>query len=204
MKISDELNLVIPLGSKDEQMWAYHKPISQDVFKSNYFSLAAVKAELMAKGAAFTMDAGPRIAALMLTDEARKEARKRGDLDGNGDGSDASARSLLAEIRRLTTIVKGGSDGYEQTPADVSLQRGKVDKDDWEELESALVFFTCFYAMERKRSKEETAKATSSLFQGFVTSLSITDWINSLQMLSRGESTEAPTAPAKVVSSVPV
>lgn len=204
MQISDELNLTIPLGSKDEQMWAYHVPISQDVFKANYFALAAVKAALMAKGAAFTMDAGPRIAGLLLTDEARMEARKRGDLDSKGEGSDRSARALLTEIRRLTVVVVGGPGGYEQLPADIAIQSGKLDKEEWEEVESALVFFTCFYVMERKKDREVTARATSSLFQASVTSSSITDFINSLPMSSKVEATETQMAQARVVSSVPV
>ncbi|MDE1854691.1 MAG: hypothetical protein KGI38_13345, partial [Thaumarchaeota archaeon] len=98
MKLNEAINLVVPVGERQ----AYHTPISREVFEANYRILAATKAALSGKGVMYQMDAGPRIAALAMRDEGKRDAEDRGSVDDAGHPRDEMTPALLAEIKRLT------------------------------------------------------------------------------------------------------
>ncbi len=166
MKLNEALNLVLPVGDKQ----AYHTPISREVFEANYRILAATKAALSSKGVFYQMDAGPRIAALTLRDEARKDAEDRGDVDDKGTADDAVAQALLAEIKRLTMVLCPSPKGFDPLPVDAAIQGGHIDADDWREAESAIVFFTCLLSMSAKAHRKAIAQATAGLLKASITS----------------------------------
>ncbi|WP_455387444.1 hypothetical protein [Petrachloros mirabilis] len=169
MKLNEALNLVLPVGDKS----AYHTPISREVFEANYRILAATKAAISSHGVYYQMDSGPRIAALALKDEAKKDAEDR------GDEVDASI-ALLAEIKRLTVILCPSVKGWDMLPVDAAIAGGHIDADDWREAESSLVFFTCLWSLASKANREKVAQATSSLLMASITSLSALEYSNSL------------------------
>lgn len=192
--INDELNLVVPVRSGDSgvSIYAYHSPISREVFEANYRLLGAAKAALASKGVYFMMDVGPRVAALTLKDEGRKEAEEQGE---SGDGG---ASSLLEEIKRLTLILVPGAAGWELVPVDSALSQGAIDPEEWSEAQSAIVFFTCHCALSRKADRGKVAKATASVLKGWSTSSTATAYAASLPT-----STSSEASAGKAASSVP-
>lgn len=187
MNINEELKLVVPVGNG----FAYHTPIAQAVFEANYRILAAVKAQLASKGLVYQMDSGPRIAAMLLRDEGKKDAEQSMQ---EGDGG---AESLLQELTRLTTAIVPGPSGYETLPVATAIAKGALDADDWKEALSELVFFTCHYALAKKAMKSQVANAIASVLTASITSSLPTVYASSLPPLT----TEKPSP--VVASSVP-
>lgn len=178
MKINESLNIVVNVGDA----FGYHSPISREVFEVNYRMIAATKSALAGKGIQYQMVSGPRIASLTLLDECRNDSQERGDFGIDGKPSDLNARALLAEIKRLTTILVPSANGYDMIPVDAAISRGAIDAEDWAEAESELVFFTCHYALAAKMERKNQAQAIASLLNGVSTSLMVTEYANSLQV----------------------
>jgi fermentation-respiration switch protein FrsA (DUF1100 family) len=188
--ITEALNVVMPV--REDGVMAYHTPISREVFEANYRILSAAKASISQKGVVYLMDAGPRIAALTLREEGRKDAQERGDA---GDGG---ASALLAELRRLTMILAPGPNGWAMVPVDTALAQNLIDAEEWSETESALVFFTFHYALSRKAERSKIATATALILKGSITSFSAMEYAASLPTSTTGEAFAA-----KAASSVP-
>lgn len=204
MKIDEKRNLVLPVVTdrittkKDGndvteevvRTYAYHTPIARETFEANYRILAATKSSLAAKGSHYLMSSGPRIAALTLKDEGRKDAASRGLFDGDGNPKDEETAALFAEIKRLTNILCPGASGWDLLPVDTAISTGKIDSEDWEEVASSIVFFTCHYAMARKADREMVAKGTANLLDAQVTSSTPTEFAASLQTSTQAEPTK--------------
>ncbi|MDR8915795.1 hypothetical protein [Burkholderia multivorans] len=200
IQINEAMNLVVPVVSDDAgvKVWAYHTPISRQVFEANYRVLAATKAALMSKGGIYMMDSGPRIAALTLLDEGRREAEARGSVDREGRAVDEMTPALMAEIRRLTMVLVPGPGGWDLLPIESAVAAGKIDSEDQAETESAIVFFTCICALASKAERKKQASSTASLLKGSITSLSPMEFADSLP-----NSTKAAPSAQQAVSSVP-
>lgn len=197
--INESLNLVLPIcDAEGVAVYAYHSPISHEVFMANYRSLSAAKSALSVKGAFYMMDAGPRVAALTLRDEGLKDAAERGEMDKQGNPIDERTPALLGEIKRLTTVLVPAGDRWDMLPVDIALSQGKIDAEEWEETESAIVFFTFHYAMGKKANRPRIATATASVLKGSITSSSAMDFVASLPI-----STPSETSDSKAASSVP-
>lgn len=195
-RIDDALNLVIPVKEEvGTTIYAYHSPISREVFEANYRLIAAAKAELSSKGVVYMMDAGPRIAALTLREESRRDAEQRGD-------EDIGAKSLLADIRRLTTILCPTAEGWKMLPVDSAIQQDFLDGEEWSEVESQIVFFTFHYAMSKKAQRKKNCEAVALVLKGSITSLSATGFIDSLPTSTKDAPIDS-TVTVRVASSVP-
>jgi len=192
--INDALNLVLPIRSDENgaQLYAFHTPISREVFEANYRLLGAVKANLMSKGPAYNVSSGPIVAALTLKDEGRKDAADNGE---NGDGG---ASALLNELKRLTVVLAPTSAGWETLPIDAAISQGYIDAEEWSETESAIVFFTCLCAMARRADKANFAAGAASILRGSITSSAAMAYAVSLP-----SSTTSATSASKAASSVP-
>ena len=175
--ISNDLKLVIPVR---DDLYAYHVPISSEVFEANYRIIAATKAQLAGKGVYYQMDTGPRIAAMALRDEGRRDAELRGDFDETGKPKDA-AHSLLTELKRLTTILGPTPAGWEPMPVDAAIHNGVLDPDEWQEALSAIVFFTCHYALAKKAQRSEVADAVAGILSASITASSVSEYASSLK-----------------------
>lgn len=195
MKIDDNLNLVLPV--REDELYVYHTPISKEVFEINYKALAAVKGELSSKGTAYQMLSGPSIAALTYKDEVRKMFSDQMD----ASGADRVINAFFAELRRLSMVLVAGANGYEMKPIDAAIKSGALDADDWGEVESSLVFFTCHYWLTKRAQRAALANATASLLQGYVTSSAISELADSLPKSTNAETSETVE---KAASSVPV
>jgi hypothetical protein len=194
MKIDDKRNLVLPIvteqvtkkvDGKDVsedvvRVKAFHTPVSREIFEQNYRVLAATKSALAGKGSHYLRSAGPRIAALTLRDEGRKDAAARGSFDPDGNIVDNDTLALLAEIKRLTMILCAGPNGWDLLPVDAAIAAGKLDAEDWGEAESSIIFFSCHYAMAKKADRNSTAEAMAYLLDASITSSTPTELIGSL------------------------
>ena len=198
--VNNALNLVIPMGAEkdDVSAYVYHTPISQEVFTANYRALSAAKSALAAKGLYYMMDSGPRVAALALRDEGLKDAAERGEFDADGKPSDKRTSALLGEIKRLTTVLVPDGAQWSTLPVDIAIQQGNMDEEEWNEVESAIVFFTFHCAMCKKASRPRIAKATAFVLKGSITSSNAMEFVASLPTLTAPE-----TSVSKVASSVP-
>jgi hypothetical protein len=184
--ITQALNLAFPLriGENGEPLvWAYHTPLSQEVFTTSYRVFAATKAALFSKGIAYAADAGPRIATLTLKDAARADASEWGTEDASG--------AILAEIRRLTTVLAPSNAGFENVMVDVALTRHAITPEEWEEGESALVFFTVGWLMALRSKREKIGSALALVLGGSMTSLPATEYAASFTTSTKAESSEA-------------
>lgn len=195
MQITDSLNLSLPVG---DGLTAFHTPLARTLYEQHYSVINAVRAALSRKGIHYQMGSGPRIANLVLKDEGEQDARERESFDARGNVVDERTPALLAEIKRLTTILAPGAHGYEPLPVDVAISQGKIDAEDWSELEAALVFFTCHVMPAKKANRASIATATASVLNGSIESSSLTALTASLPTLTKAAPTPSP------VSSLPI
>jgi hypothetical protein len=191
MQITDSMNLALPVG---DGLTAYHTPISRAIYEMHYGVINAAKAALSRKGIHYQMGSGPRIANLVLKDEGEKDAADRESFDAKGSVVDDRTPALLAEIKRLTTILVPGVSGYEQVPVDAAISSGKIDSEDWGELEAAIVFFTCHAMTARKANRLSIAAATASVLNGSITSSSPMEYAAGLQTSTKAEPTQKPAS----------
>lgn len=212
MKIDEQRRLVLPVatdfvtkndGEKEVteevvRLWAYHTPISREVFEQHFRVLAATKSALAGKGAHYLMQSGPRISALLLKDEGRKDAAARGMIDESGNVRDEETPALIAELKRLTLVLCPSQHGWDMLPVDTAISSGKLDVEDWEEVLAGIVFFTCNYAMARKANRETTARAYASFLDASITSQAPTEFVASLPNLTQGSATKP--APSSIPS----
>jgi len=193
-KIGADLKLVFPIrwadtarGSIEPLIWAYHTPISRDVFELNYRAISAANLTIFSKGVGFAAESGPIIATLALRDAARGDALE--SLESAGD----PATPLLGEIKRLTMVLAPSPQGYDIVPVDIALSRGTIDAEDWKEAESSIVFFTCGLWMVRRERREMKRSALASVLQGSITSLPPTEFVASLATSTKVETFADPT-----------
>lgn len=200
MKINDALNLVLPVrdGPSGTEVMAFHAPISREVFEAHYKLLAYTKANLAAEGIYYQMDSGPRIAAMVLRDKAKHDAELQGDMDDGGKPAARAADALFQELKRLTTILGPTENGWQTLPVDAAIQAGLVDREEWDETLSAIVFFTCHYALARAAERQGIGQATASVLKASVTSSPLSEYVSSLP-----KSTTPAASTAKAASSVP-
>jgi hypothetical protein len=177
---------------------AFHTPISKAVFDQNFALLASTKATLENKGRQYLMSAGPRVAALTLRDEGLRDAESRGNVDDRGNPKDDEVKAFFAELRRLTTILCPGAAGWEMLPVDLAISGGKIDAEEWEEVEAAIVFFCCHWSMAKKVDRQRIGQSTASFLKASTTPSPLSVWVASLP-----SSTVAATSAVKAASSVP-
>lgn len=197
-KIDAALRLVFPIkwatsskngseGAVEPLIWAYHTPISREVFEANYRAISAANMTLFSKGIGFAAESGPIIATLALRDAARADAIENGN-EIQGD----PATPVLAEIKRLTMILAPSAQGYDTVPVDVALGRNVIDAEDWKEAESSIVFFTCGSWMSRREKRAAKQSALALVLKGSITSLDPSAFATSLRESTKPETTAAP------------
>ena len=161
MQISPTLNLVIPIRTDEAgnpTVYAYHTPISREVFEANYRIIAATQVALSGKGAI-----GIRIATLALKDAAAQDALAQGQ-------APPTTVPLLADIYRLTHVLAPTPGGYAPMPVNSAIAGGFIDAEEWSEAESACVFFTCALALVPKAARQTLAQSLASVMRGSITS----------------------------------
>jgi hypothetical protein len=192
VQINTSLNLVFPIRKAADDtaiLWAYHVPIDEAIFQSNFRIISLTHADLFGNGPVYAGGSGRRIAADALREHGKAEAKRTGEED--------KAPALLAEISRLTTILAPGPNGFQYLPANVAISQGIITAREWKEAEYNLVFFTCAYAMADLSKQESFGAALASVLGGSIQSLSPTEYAAYLQTLTQTETSEAidPSSP---------
>ena len=179
MALNRKLNLVLTLSADDTEKGPIHVhsvPIARTVFEDNYLVIAKTFTQVYAHG--LGPGAGPRVAALMLRDEAKKL-----------DVWEHTQQSLMAEIYRLTNVIAPGNTGWETYPYMVARQRGILDEDDASLVENCLIYFTCASSVRLKAELTVAMEALSTLWNAQTTSLNSTEYLRSLPTWTPVEST---------------
>lgn len=189
MKISRNLNLIIPVRTEKGNGWIHATPISKEVFKEHFFILSKTFSAIFSEGLGVV--AGPRIACLML---------ERISSDMNiWDGEKGVRNTLVNEIIRLANLVYPvEGKGYDTIPLDMALERGIVEFDD---VAGEFVFFTCVSSINTPEQTEQMMLAVSGMWNSRTSSLSLTDWIASLPTLKPAASSGATANTSSVTSS---
>ncbi|HFT5818546.1 TPA: hypothetical protein ACGR2R_005524, partial [Escherichia coli] len=121
MKISRNLNLIIPVRTEKGNGWIHATPISKEVFKEHFFILSKTFSAIFSEGLGVV--AGPRIAFLMLERISRDS--------GIWDDDKGVRNTLVNEIIRLANLVYPvEGKGYDTIPLDIALEREIVELDD--------------------------------------------------------------------------
>src|SRR5665213_1626605 len=97
LSIDQNLNLVIPIYGDNDQIiaWVHSTPIGREVFETYFRVIGRTFAAIHGDEAdSLGQAAGPRMAALLLRDEAKKM--------GQWEGEAGIERGLVNEIKRLT------------------------------------------------------------------------------------------------------
>ena len=205
MNINDELNLVLPIrGSVKLQpdpekpddpeakvavfiptMFAYHQPITNTVFEANFSVIALAKDAIWKRGRAYAADNGPQIARLELLKAAKQIASE--------DDAPDTGPAIINEIKSRTFVMVSGPKGFVMLPVDIALQQGKVEPDEWSEVESNIVFFTLAFAMAARRGgRAGLADGLAAVMRGSITSSKPMEYAASLTA-----SIEEPTSVAE-------
>ncbi|WP_171935299.1 hypothetical protein [Escherichia coli] len=189
MKISRNLNLIIPVRTEKGNGWIHATPISKEVFKEHFFILSKTFSAIFSEGLGVV--AGPRIACLML---------ERISSDMNiWDGEKGVRNTLVNEIIRLANLVYPvEGKGYDTLPLDMALERGIVEFDD---VAGELVFFTCVSSINTPEQTEQMMLAVSGMWNSRISSLSLTEWIASLPTLKPVASSGATASTLSATSS---
>ncbi|EFK2301802.1 hypothetical protein JM967_21520 [Escherichia coli] len=189
MKISRNLNLIIPVRTEKGNGWVHATPISKEVFKEHFFILSKTFSAIFSEGLGVV--AGPRIAFLMLERISRDS--------GIWDDDKGVRNTLVNEIIRLANLVYPvEGKGYDTIPLDMALEREIVELDD---VAGELVFFTCVSSINTPEQTEQMMLVVSGMWNSRTSSLSLTEWIASLPTLNPVASSGATASTLSATSS---
>jgi hypothetical protein len=177
-------------------LWAYHTPLSRDLFEANYRIIAAANDQLTATDG-LPNRSGPAVATFALRDAAKRDAAQWGSLDEQDPGG---FNALMAAIRNATNVLVPAESKWQYMPVPTAIDRKVIDQDEWTEAESAISFFTCVWPMMPRRARQSPRMLSylALVLGASTTSLTLTDFAASLPI-----STPSVTSGAAAVSSVP-
>ena len=182
MQIDRRLNLVLTVERADgSTLYVHSVPVRREVFSRYYMVIAQTFARIYAGGLGAI--AAPRIAAMMLRDVAAEA--------GTLDGPTGVENGLFNEIKRTTTVIAPGANGWETLPYADAVSRKLLDEDDAAEVENAVAFFIVSSAMLKRKMLPELLAGMQRLWGGLFTSSSCTEYAAGLPMSIGAGSTGA-------------
>ncbi len=189
MKISRNLNLIIPVRTEKGNGWVHATPISKEVFKEHFFILSKTFSAIFSEGLGVV--AGPRIAFLMLERISR---------DSNiWEGDKGVRNTLVNEVIRLANLVYPvEGKGYDIIPLDMALEREIIDLD---EVAGELIFFTCVSSINSPEQAKGTMDVVNGVWSTQCSLLNLTEWIASLPTLKSAASSGATANTSSATSS---
>lgn len=189
MKVDRKLNLVVPVERDDGTTVHVHAtPISRETFHQHFLTMAKAFSSIYTNGLGIT--AGPRVAALMI----RKVAADIGPNELT-----AVESGLMAEMKRLSSVIVPNNGGWLPMPLDEAIAREVITADDADEVENAIAFFILASAMHKRAEAAIIVDEAVKLWSASTTSLSSTAFAGSL-----GTSTPPVSSGAKATqSSIP-
>jgi hypothetical protein len=174
--LNRKLNIVFTIDTEKGPVHVHSTPIGRATFEDNYLVICKAFTQVYSHGlGAMT---GPRIAALLLRDEAKKL-----------DMWERTQQSLMAEVYRLTNVIAPGDTGWETYPFIVSKQRGILNEDEAAEVENCIIYFTCASSVRLRAELAVATEGLSTLWGAQTTSSNVTDFQRSLPTWTPEEST---------------
>jgi hypothetical protein len=176
VKLNRKLNLVLKVETEKGEIHVHSTPIGRGVFEDNFLVISRAFTAVYTNGLGPVT--GPRVAALLLKEEAEKlNVWQR------------TQQSLMGEIYRLTNVVAPGENGWESMPFDVARKRGLLNDDDASEVENCLVYFTCASSVHLRAELTVALEGLSTLWGALTTSSNVTEYMRSLPISTVEEST---------------
>lgn len=184
--IDRNLNFVIPIYDGENIMaWVHSTPVGREVFETYFRVLGRTFSAIHGDDAdSLGATAGPRMAYLLLRDEAKKMDQ--------WDGEAGVERGLINEIKRLTNVALPGEKGWETMPYDDAVRNGKIGADDTAEVNNALVFFTVGWWVYPKSRRIQALTGAARMWGGHSTSSNVTAFAAGLQTSTEAENTASP------------
>lgn len=170
MEINRKLDLVIPIERGDTKIYVHGTAISREVFEANVLVISKTFATIWEQGLRHTV--GPRVAAVLL----KKVAQDMGVWEGEG----GTEQSLMAEIRRLSNVVRPGPKGWDIITLQEAIDTKYLSEDEIAEAEGQLVFFTLESCLRPKSQLAGFLGPMTRFWGSRITSQSFTEFVDSL------------------------
>jgi hypothetical protein len=180
--LNRKLNLVLSVETEKGPVHVHSSPIGREIFEDNFLVISRAFTAVYTNGLGPVT--GPRVAALLL----KEEAKKLGIWE-------RTQQSLMAEIYRLTNVMAIGENGWESFPFIVAKQRGILDPDEAAEVENCIVYFICASSIHLRAEMAVAMEGLSTLWSAETTSSNVTEYMRSLP-ISTPEETIGETATA--------
>ncbi|EKD2542362.1 hypothetical protein ACNCRU_003049 [Escherichia coli] len=182
MKIDKKLNLVTSVTRDDGSIVYLHvTPFPYEVVEEHCILLGNLFTKFISQvgglGAA-------RIAAMMLRQSLKAE------IDNGRTGP-----NIVDEIQRLTVVIHNVSGQWKTTPLEVAFKQGIIDPDEYREVEGEVVFFMVSSAIQKANLIAPTVGTVIKMYDGQLTSSSVTAFRDSLQTSKPVTDTPTQNAP---------
>ncbi|MEC6021610.1 hypothetical protein [Klebsiella variicola] len=183
MKIDKKLNLVTNITRDDGSIVYLHvTPFPYEVVEEHCVLLGNLFTN-------FVTQVGPlgsaRVAAMML-----RSRLKKAQADGLPDGP-----TIVDEIQRLTVVIHNVGGQWKTTPLEVAFNQGIIDPDEYREVEGEVVFFMVSSAIQKANLIAPTVGTVIKMYDGQLTSSSVTAFRDSLQTSKPVTDTQTQNAP---------
>jgi hypothetical protein len=172
--LNRKLNLVLSVETENGPVYVHSSPIAREIFEDNYLVISRAFTAVYTNGLGPVT--GPRVAALLLKDEAKKLGVW-----------ERTQQSLMAEVYRLTNVVAPGDSGWDNMPFDVARKRGILNPDEAAEVENCLVYFTCASSVHLRAELTVALEGLSTLWGAQTTSSNCTEFTRSLPISTQEE-----------------
>ncbi|HBY6943307.1 TPA: hypothetical protein MI542_09310 [Klebsiella pneumoniae] len=183
MKIDKKLNLVTNITRDDgSTVYLHVTPFPYEVVEEHCVLLGNLFTN-------FVTQVGPlgsaRVAAMML-----RSRLKKAQAEGLPDGP-----TIVDEIQRLTVVIHNVGGQWNTTPLEVAFKQGIIDPDEYREVEGEVVFFMVSSAIQKANLIAPTVGTVIKMYDGQLTSSSVTAFRDSLQ--TSKPDTDTPTQNAQ-------
>lgn len=178
MKIDKKLNLVTSVTREDGSIVYLHvTPFPYEVVEEYCVLLGNLFTN-------FITQVGPlgsaRVAAMMLKKRLKQEQEARLE-DGKSLSDLPKSLTLVDEIQRLTVVIHNVGGQWKTTPLEVAFKQGIIDPDEYREVEGEVVFFMVSSAIQKANLIAPTVGTVIKMYDGQLTSSSVTAFRDSLQ-----------------------
>lgn len=176
MKISKDLNLVVPVKTEAGTFYVHSTPILYETFKRYFLVLSKTLNRIHAEGIQIV---GPRVAALML-EEIAKEM-------GQWEGVAGVENGLMNEISRLSNVIMPTERGWQSIPLDTAFKQGHLTAQEVHEVGGFIIFFTCVWHIHKRSEVEAFLELMVKIWGTQVSLLSCMEYRDSLPTLTETE-----------------
>lgn len=181
MKVDRRLNLVLTVERDEGPAYVHSTPISTMVWERYFLTISKTYAAMTAQGGEWMMRLGPRTAKLML--------KRVAEADGAWGGPEGVESGLLAEVRRLSNVVRPTPEGWETLPLQEAVDKHYFDEEDVGEVENAITFFIVCSASMKRSEAERFIPAVFGMLDAQCVSSAVTEYMQSLPTSRLAEST---------------